>query len=131
MQKPSKMKCGRVQEDAIALLGIELTDEQEQAVYSHLSSCPHCREEFRKDRKAWRAISTCPVVTADASFSRMLSLRLQLEEEGEPRPDQFDRVLPELDTTSPQPSPMRRGGEQDARYDLSRLVSIFASGMPQ
>lgn len=106
----------------MALLGIELTDEQEQAVFAHLSSCPHCREEFRKDRKAWRAISTCPVVTADASFSRMLSLRLQLEEEGETRPDQVDRVLSELEPTE---------SAQDARYDLSRLVSFFASAMPQ
>lgn len=122
MAKPSKMKCGHVQEDAIALLGIELTDEQEQAVYAHLSDCPHCREEFRKDRRAWRAISTCPVVTADASFNRMLSLRLQLEEEVEPKPDQVDRVLSESEMTE---------SAQDARYDLSRLVTFFASGMPQ
>jgi len=122
MDKPIKMKCGRVQEDAMALLGIELTDKQEQAVYAHLSTCPHCREEFRKDRRAWRAISTCPVVTADASFNRMLSLRLQLEEESEPKTDKVDRVLSELDTAE---------SAQDARYDLSRLVSFFISETPQ
>ncbi len=122
MQKPSKMKCGRVQEDAIALLGIELTDEQEKAVYTHLSDCPHCREEFRRDRRAWRAISTCPVVTADPSFNRMLSLRLQLEEESGPRPDQVDRVVEsgEWGTENPEP-----------QYDLSRLVAFFTSSTPQ
>lgn len=122
MDKPSKLKCGRVQEDAMALLGVELTDEEEQVIFGHLSSCPHCREEFRRDRKAWRAISTCPVVTADASFNRMLSLRLSLEEGGAPQPDQFDRMIPELETAE---------SAQDARYDLSRLVSFFASAMPQ
>lgn len=122
MAKPSKMKCGHVQEDAIALLGVELTDEQEQAVYAHLSECPHCRAEFRKDRGAWQAISTCPVVTASAGFDAMLSLRLQLEEESEPKADQVDRVLSELDTAE---------SAQDARYDLSRLVSFFTSSTPQ
>ncbi len=96
----------------IALLGVELTDDEEQMVYAHLSDCPHCREQFRRDRKAWQAISTCPAVTADASFDRMLSLRLSLEEH-EPRPEQVDRVLPELETEDV---------EQDARYDLSRLA---------
>lgn len=122
MKKTGEMKCGRVQEDAIALLGVELTDEEEQRVYAHLSTCPHCREEFRKDRKAWQAISTCPAVTADASFNRMLSLRLSLDEPKETRPDQVDRVLPALEADE-----LVHG----TRYDLSRLVSIFASGMPQ
>ncbi len=116
------MKCGRVQEDAIALLGIELTDEQEQAVYAHLSTCPHCREEFRRDRRAWRAISTCPVVTADASFNRMLSLRLQLEEEPEHGPDQVDRIVESEEWKAESPEP---------HYDLSRLVSFFTSATPQ
>ncbi len=122
MKKTGEMKCGRVQEDAIALLGVELTDEEEQKIYAHLSSCPHCREEFRKDRRAWQAISTCPVVTADASFNRMLSLRLSLDEPEEPRADQVDRVLPALEADE-----LTLG----ARYDLSRLVSVFASAMPQ
>jgi anti-sigma factor RsiW len=121
MNKPSKMKCERVQEDAIALLGVELTDDEEQMVYAHLSDCPRCREEFRRDRKAWQAISSCPAVTADASFNRMLSLRLSLEEH-EPRPEQVDRVLPALETDDV---------TQDVRYDLSRLASVFASAMPQ
>ena len=121
MNKPSKMKCGHVQEDAIALLGVELTDDEEQMVYAHLSDCARCREEFRRDRVTWQAISACPSVTADASFSRMLSLRLSLEEH-EPKPEQVDRVLAALE-----PSDM----PEDARYDLSRLASIFASTMPQ
>lgn len=122
MDKPNKMKCGRVQEDAIALLGVELTDDEEQMVFAHLSNCPHCRSEFRKDRKAWQAISTCPVVTADPGFDRMLSLRLSLEEHEEPGPDSFDRVLPALDIDNL---------AEDSRYDLSRLASVFASAMPQ
>lgn len=122
MKKPNKMECVSMQEDAMALLGVELTDDEERGVFAHLSNCPHCREEFRKDRKAWRAISTCPVVTADPSFNRLLSLRLSLEDPSEPRPDQMDRVLPalELDELA-----------DDARHDLSRLASVFASGMPQ
>jgi len=115
------MTCERVQEDAIALLGVELTDSDEKTVYAHLSECPHCREEFRRDRKAWQAISTCPVVTADASFDRMLLLRLSLEEH-EPKPEQVDRVLPALESDDT---------AQDTRYDLSRLASVFASAMPQ
>lgn len=122
MSKPNQMKCGRVQEDAIALLGVELTDDDEQRVFAHLSDCPHCREEFRKDRRAWQAISTCPVVTADPSFNRMLSLRLSLDEPGKPRPDQVDRVLSALEAEDL---------AQDARYGLSRLASVFASAMPQ
>jgi anti-sigma factor RsiW len=122
MKEPNKMKCSRVQEDAIALLGVELTDDEEQKVFAHLSGCPHCREEFRGDRKAWQAISTCPVVTADPSFGRMLSLRLSLDEPSEAKPDQVDRVLPTLDSAEL---------AQDARFDLSRLVSVFASAMPQ
>lgn len=118
MNKPSKIKCERAQEDAVALLGVELTDAQEQAVYEHMSNCPQCREQFRRDRKTWQAIVACPPVIADPSFDRMLSLRLSLEEH-EPRPEQVDRVLPEL------------GPEQDIRYDLSRLASVFASAMPQ
>jgi len=117
-RKPNKMKCERVQEDAIALLGVELTDDEEQAIYAHMSNCPQCREQFRRDRKIWRAISACPPVTADPSFDRMLWLRLALEEH-EPRPEQVDRVLPEL------------VGEQDTRYDPSRLASVFASAMLQ
>lgn len=99
-----------------------MTDDEERDVFTHLSDCPHCREEFRGDRRAWRAISTCPVVTADPSFNRMLSLRLSLDDAAEPRPDQMDRVLPvfELDQLA-----------DDARHDLSRLASVFASGMPQ
>jgi len=119
MMKP--VKCERVQEDGIALLGVELTDGEEQMVYAHLSGCPRCREEFRRDRRTWRAIGACPPVTADASFSRMLSLRLSLAEH-EPRPERVDRVLPALE-----PLDMA----EDARYDLSRLASIFASAMPQ
>lgn len=122
MKKTGEMKCARVQEDAIALLGVELTDDEEQKVFAHLSDCPHCREEFRGDRKAWQAISTCPVVTADPSFERMLSLRLSLDEPSEARPDQVDRVLPALEMENL---------AQDARHDLSRLVSVFASAMPQ
>ena len=57
MNKPNKMKCAHVQEDAVALLGVELTDGEEQMVYSHLSDCPHCRDEFRRDRKTWQAIN--------------------------------------------------------------------------
>lgn len=126
--KPNKMKCGCgpkcrcVQEDAIALLGVELTDEEEQKVFAHLSDCPHCRHEFRRDRKAWQAISTCPVVTADPSFNRMLSLRLSLDEPGEAKAEQVDRVLPALEAES---------FAREARYDLGRLASVFASGMPQ
>lgn len=117
-RKPNKTSCERVQEDAIALLGVELTDDEEQAVYEHMANCPHCREQFRRDRKTWRAVSSCPPVTADPSFDRMLWLRLSLEER-ELKPEQVDRVLLEL------------GPEQDTRYDLSRLASVFASAMPQ
>lgn len=120
MDKHSKMKCNHVQEDAVALLGVELTDEEEQAVFAHLSNCPHCREEFRRDRKAWRAISTCPVVTADASFNRMLSLRLSLDED-QPRPDQVDRIVESGEWKAESPD----------KYDLSRLVSFFTSATPQ
>lgn len=122
MDKPSKMKCGRIQEEAIALLGVELTDDEEQMVFAHLSNCPHCRSEFRKDRKAWQAISTCPVVTADSGFERMLSLRLSLEDPEQTKPESVDRVLPALDIDNL---------AEDARYDLSRLASVFASAMPQ
>lgn len=122
MKKPNGMKCGRVQEDAIALLGVELTDDEEQRVFSHLSDCPHCRGEFRKDRRAWQAISTCPVVTVDPSFNRMLSLRLSLEASEEPRPEQMDRVLTTLESEDL---------ARDARFDMGRLVSVFASAMPQ
>jgi anti-sigma factor RsiW len=121
MSKPNKMKCEHIQEDAIALLGVELTDDEEQMVYTHMSNCPHCRDQFRRDRRAWRAIGACPAVTADPSFSRMLSLRLSLEEH-EPKPEQVDRVLPALESEDV---------DQDARYDLSRLASVFASAMPQ
>ena len=122
MNKPGNMKCAHVQEDAIALLGVELTDDEERMVYSHLSDCPRCREEFRRDRKTWQAVGACPAVTADAGFNRMLSLRLSLEEPDELSPERVDRVLPALE---PECVP------QDARYDLSRLASIFASTMPQ
>jgi anti-sigma factor RsiW len=121
MSKSGNMKCARVQEDAIALLGTELSDDEEQMVYAHLSGCRGCREEFRRDRRTWRAISASPAVTADASFNRMLSLRLSLAEH-EPSPERVDRVLPELE-------PVEMA--EDARYDLSRLASIFASAMPQ
>lgn len=116
------MKCTRVQEDAIALMGVELTDEEEQKVFAHLSDCPHCRTEFRADRRTWQAISTCPVVTTDASFERMLSLRLSLEESEEPKPDQVDRVLASLDSDEP---------VLEQRYDLGRLASFFTSATLQ
>ncbi len=121
MDKPKKMKCERVQQDAIALLGVELTDDEERIIYAHMSDCPHCREEFRRDRKALQAISACPVVAADASFNRMLSLRLSLEEH-ELKPEQMDRVLPALDHEDTSP---------DARYDLAQLTSAFSSAMLQ
>jgi len=115
------MKCSHVQEDAIALLGVELNDEQEQRVYAHLSNCAHCREEFRRDRKVWQAISTCPVATADPSFNQMLSLRLSLDEPHTPKPEEVDRVLPALEPAD----------QPELRYDLSRLASVFASSVPQ
>jgi hypothetical protein len=114
--------CNRVQENALALLSVELNDEDEQRVYAHLSNCQHCREEFRADRRVWHTLSTCPVVKAEPSFNRMLSLRLSLEEPSVPKPEQVDRVLPALESTE---------SAVDFNYDLSRLAWAFASSTLQ
>ncbi|NLN76169.1 MAG: hypothetical protein GX139_07640 [Armatimonadetes bacterium] len=122
MKKTNTAKCSHMQHDALAMLGIELTDDEEADLFSHLAACPACRGEFRRDRNIWRAMGACPVVTAEPSFSRMLSLRLSLEESAEIEAAHIDRVLPDLEAEV---------SGADAHYDLSSLASIFASEMPQ
>lgn len=104
------------------MMGVELSDDEEANLFDHLAHCPVCRQELRKDRTILRALNASPVVTAQPSFGRMLSLRLALEEPAEPEVDQIDRVLPDMDADLP---------VSEVHYDLSSLASIFASEMPQ
>ncbi|MGI6295259.1 MAG: hypothetical protein ACOX3G_04160 [Armatimonadota bacterium] len=122
MKKHTAAKCLQFQQDAIAMMGVELSDDEEANLFDHLANCPVCRLELRKDRRLLRALNTSPVITAQPSFSRMLSLRLALEEPSEPEADQIDRVLPDMGADLP---------VSEVHYDLSSLASIFASEMPQ
>lgn len=122
MKKYKSADCKRIQQDALAMIGVELTDDEELGLYTHLADCPECRKQFRLDRKIWQALGAHPALTADAGFERMLSLRLSLEEHSKPDIVCIDRVLgssemENLQTTEP--------------YDLSTLMSAFASEMLQ
>ncbi len=121
MKKHTAAKCLQFQQDAIAMMGVELSDDEEANLFDHLAHCPVCRLELRKDRRLLRALNATPVVTAQPSFSRMLSLRLALEEPSASKTDYMDRVLPNLETDT----------TSEVQYDLSSLASIFASEMPQ
>lgn len=122
MKKHTAANCLQFQRDAVAMMGVELSDDEEANLFDHLANCSLCRRELRRDRTVLRALNACPVVTAQPSFSRMLSLRLALEEPSEPKAERIDRVLPDINADI---------STSEVQYDLSSLASIFASEMPQ
>lgn len=74
------VNCAQIQEDALALLSSELSDEQERQVFIHLAACASCREEFRRDRMMMRMLHACPTITASPDFDDKLAQRLMNEE---------------------------------------------------
>ena len=122
MKHNKNANCSRIQQDAMAMIAVELTDGEEVNLYEHLAQCPTCRKEFRFDRKIWSALCAQPALAADGNFERMLSLRLAPEEPSELDVVRVDRVLSELEM---------QAAAQVEHYDLSTLVSMFVSEMPQ
>lgn len=74
------ISCEQAQEDSLALLGGELTDQQERRLLSHLAACASCREQTRRDRMIWHMLGSCPAPTAAAGFTDAVMQRIAAEE---------------------------------------------------
>ena len=102
--------CSGIQENAIALLGGQLTDEEEAAVMQHLAHCKTCREQFRRDRTLWMMLSGCPAPMAAPDFNEALELRIAQAdaeiESADHRPENTRNTSPETGNSSRQIPPL-------------------------
>lgn len=107
--------CTEAQEDALAFLGSELSEEQERQVMAHLGHCEKCRKEFHKDVVVWRMLAACPPLSAGTDFDAMLNKRIANEDRNNPNPIEVELANARSDIT-PNP-PARRANAKRTRKE--------------
>lgn len=66
------MLCHKVRVELPALLADELDAEARAAVERHLSFCPGCQFEWRRDDLVWRCLTGCKDVEPPAELERQV-----------------------------------------------------------
>jgi anti-sigma factor RsiW len=70
------MDCHSVESRFSAYQDDELTVADREAIESHLSGCPSCKEQFLKLQQAWEALGSLPDLNVSPGFYRQIQRRL-------------------------------------------------------
>lgn len=100
--------CLQAQENALALLGGELSDFEERQLHIHLANCDSCREQARQDMMVFHMLATCPAPVAAPDFNEKLFQRLAEEDEQTPIVNEAEIISERIDITASSPRSKRR-----------------------
>lgn len=80
MRDEEDMLCHEIRVELPALLAGELDAESRAAVERHLSFCPGCRFEWRKDDLVWQCLTGCRDVEPPAELEQRVMKAIEQHE---------------------------------------------------